>query len=510
MIMNENKRIAINSVIIFIRLVVVSLIGLITSRLVLQALGADNYGLYNVVGGIVTLLNVVNTAMVSTTYRYIAYEMGRKEGGNTNRVFNTSFAIHAAFAIFIILLGLPIGQWYVSNHLNVVEGSLPDAHFVLLVSIITTALNTAVVPYRGLMTAYENFHIPALFDIICQSVKLGAIFVLLYASGNKIKIYSLIMLGYNVLEAAMYLTYCFRHYLETIRFKLYHDWILVKEMFSFSVWILIGAGASVGKTQGSAMIINYFFGTLVNAAFAIANQVENVILMFSRMLNNAAVPQITKNFSGGNQQRSVKLASYISKYTFILMTLVAFPFIMEMDFILGIWLKDVPEGSKAFCQLMVLGGLIGCMGEGIPALTQASGKIKYFQVILSSITLLGLPISIVCYKLGAAPYSILLVFCLISFVNAIVRLLLLNIILKIDIKYFITTSYFKMVLISIPLIIAFLFYNPSTFSVPQHLLGLVLMELFLVSDIIILGTDKEERAIIKDKFKTVKIRLSLK
>ena len=204
-------------------------------------------------------------------------------------------------------------------------------------------------------------------------------------------------------------------------------------MFSFSGWILFGACSSVGKTQGSAMVINYFFGTIVNAAFAVANQVENFILMFSRMLNQAAVPQITKSFSSGNQERSVKLASYISKYTYILMSLVAFPLIVEMDFVLGVWLKDVPDGATEFCQLIILGALIGCMGEGIPALTQASGKIKIFQLILSTLSLLGLPISFVCYKFGAVPYTILIVYCGISLLEAVIRLILLKRILNINI-----------------------------------------------------------------------------
>lgn len=505
--MNENKKIAFNSVILFVRLCIVSVISLISARFVLQALGASDYGLYNVVGGIVALLNVVNTAMVTTSYRYIAFELGKGEKGNPNKVFNSSLAIHVVFGLLILLVGLPVGEWYVSNYLNVPAESISDAHFVLRVSVFTTMVSTMLVPYQGLLVAFEKFYVSAVIDILTQSLKLAAIFALVYYVGNRLRMYSLIMMGYVLVSSALFLIYSYRHHRTTCRLHINMDMKLYKEMFSFTGWILFGACSSIGKTQGSAMIINFFFGTVVNAAFAVANQVENFILMFSRMLNQSAVPQITKNFSGGNKDRSVKLASYISKYTYILMTLVAFPVIMEMDFILTIWLKEVPEGSPEFCQLMILGGLIGCMGEGIPALTQASGKIKYFQLIMSSISLMGLPIAFVLYKYTIVPpYSILLVYLGISLLCAGIRLILLKRILNINIRYFITTSYSRMLYISIPLIITYMLYDSSSFTTGQHLLALVCLEVFLVLDIVIFGIDKNEWKIINNEIQNIKNR----
>ena len=505
--MNENKKIAFNSVILFVRLCIVSVISLISARFVLQTLGASDYGLYNVVGGIVALLNVVNTAMVTTSYRYIAFELGKGEKGNPNKVFNSSLAIHIVFGLLILLVGMPVGEWYVSNYLNVPAESISDAHFVLRVSVFTTMVSTMLVPYQGLLVAFEKFYVSAVIDILTQSLRLAAIFALVYYVGNRLRMYSLIMMGYVLVSSALFLIYSYRHHQATCRLRVNTDIKLYKEMFSFTGWILFGACSSVGKTQGSAMIINYFFGTVVNAAFAVANQVENFILMFSRMLNQSAVPQITKNFSGGNKDRSVKLASYISKYTYILMTLVAFPIIMEMDFILTIWLKEVPEGSTEFCQLMILGGLIGCMGEGIPALTQASGKIKYFQLILSTTSLMGLPIAFVLYKYTTVPpYTILVVYLGVSLLCAGIRLILLKRILNINIRYFITTSYSRMLYISIPLVITYLLYDSSSFTTGQHLLALVFLEVFLVLDIVILGIDKNEWKIINNEINNKKNR----
>ena len=186
--MKENKKIAFNSVILFVRLCIVSVISLISARLVLEALGVSNYGLYNVVGGIVTLLNVVNTAMVTTTYRYLAFELGKEELVNTNKVFNSSLTIHSMFGLLILIVGLSLGGWYVDNCLNVSFESLNNAHFVLRVSILTTMVSTILVPYQGILVAFEKFYVSAIIDIVTQFFKLIAIISLLYYTGDKLRV----------------------------------------------------------------------------------------------------------------------------------------------------------------------------------------------------------------------------------------------------------------------------------------------------------------------------------
>lgn len=498
--MNDNKKIAVNSIVIFVRLCIVSLVSIIASRVVLDALGASDFGLYNVVGGIVTLLNVVNTAMLATTYRYLAFEIGKKDAGNPNKIFNTSLLIHFCFAIALMVIGVLVGDWYINNYLNVAEGKLDDALFVFHVSIGTAAFSTLFVPFQGLQVAYEKFAINALIDIVSQSVKLGAILVLIYSDCNRLRLYSMIMLSYMILSCILYFAYCWKNYYQVVKLKLYKDVKLIKEMLSFALWTLFGALASVGKSQGSAVVINFFFGTVVNAAFAVAAQVESFVLVFARSLNSAAVPQITKNFSGGNSGRSIKLTSYISKYTFILMAIVAFPVMLEMDFLLGLWLKDIPEGSATFCRLMMLGCLLGCLGEGIPALVNATGNIKVYQIITHTFTLMGLPIAFLCYKLGANESAILVVFCVISFALAFVRLYLLKRIFKFDVREFISISYSRMGLMAIPLTFVYYFYDSSSFSFMGHIGGMIGAEAFLFFVIVFLGLEKQERKMIAGFF----------
>ena len=210
--MNDNKRIAVNSVVIFVRLCVISLVGIIASRVVLDALGASDFGLYNVVGGIVAMLNVVNSAMMSTTYRFIAFEIGKKENGDPNKVFNTSVLIHSVFAIVLVLLGVILGEWYIDNYLSVAPGKIGDAKFVFYISLTTAAISTLFVPFQGLQVAYEKFTVNALIDIISNLVRLAALYLFVYSDGNRLRIYAVIMLGFNLLASFMYGGYCYRFY----------------------------------------------------------------------------------------------------------------------------------------------------------------------------------------------------------------------------------------------------------------------------------------------------------
>ena len=493
--MNDNKRIAFNSIIIYVRLCIVSLITLILSRVVLDALGASDFGLYSVVGGIVLLLNVLNSSMASTTYRYLAYELGKGPEGNTNRIFNTSFIIHVCFATAIIIIGTPIGDLYISHYLNVPEGSFGDAHFVFHLSILAAALNTMLVPFQGLLVAYEKFSANAIIDILTNLLKLIVILLLIYSDTNRLRLYSGIMLGYTAVNCMAYVLYCRKKHKDVVSFHFYRGKKLYKEMISFSGWTLFGAAANVGKTQGSAVVINYFFGTLVNAAYSVAHQVEMFVLMFARSLNSAAVPQTTKSYSAGNMDRSIRLTSYVSKYTFILMALISFPVMIEMDFLLGIWLKEVPAGASTFCKLAILCNLLGCLGEGIPNLINACGKIKGYQVMVHTILLSGLPIAFLLYKAGTNMYTIVIVFCVINFVNSFVKLIMLHRVVEFNVLSFMRISHLRVLFMSIPLVV---FYNIYVEYVhPQniygHIIGLFSAVVFFGLVVITTGLDHSEK-----------------
>ena len=497
--MNGNRRIAINSIIIFIRLCFVSLITVILSRVVLDALGASDFGLYNVVGGIVLLLSVLNSSMASTTYRYLAFELGKGAEGDTNKVFNTSIVIHICFAAIIIVIGIPIGNIYIYNFLNVPQDRISDACFVFHLSVIAAAINTILVPFQGLLVAYEKFYANAIIDIITNLIKLGVILLFIYSDTNRLRLYSIIMLGYTIVSCFAYVYYCWQKHRDVILFHFHRNKALYKEMLSFSGWTLFGAVANVGKTQGSAVVINYFFGTLVNAAYAIAHQVEVFVLMFARSLNTAAVPQTTKSYSGGDESHSIYLTSYVCKYTFLLMAFISFPLLIEMDFLLDLWLKEVPQGASVFCKFIILANLLGCLGEGIPNLINASGRIKAYQIVVHSVLISGLPIACVFYYFGGNMYTIVIVFCVISLINSFVKLAMLRRVVKFDVFSFMKISHFRIFLMAIPL--SLFYYIKVEYVFPQSFWGhvaILFLGMFLFIIIVaFLGLDESEKAKVK-------------
>ena len=494
--MGNNKKIAVNSIIILVRLIVTTIVGLVAVRFVIQALGASDYGLYNVVGGVVALLGIINASMTTSTYRFIAYELGRGDNGDPSQVFNASLLIHFILAIFIVVIGGAIGYWYIVNYLNISNGNMDGALFVFWISIITTALSTITIPYQGLLVAFENFLFIALADIITRVILLVAIIYLTNINSLHIESYSIVMLVYTLVYSFSFVLYSYRHHIKIVKTRFVRKWQVYKEMLSFTLWTLFGGIGNIGQTQGSAMLVNYFFGTVVNAPFAIANQVKSFINSFSTTLCQAAVPQITKEYSAGNVQQSVNLTCYMSKYTFLLMLLPVFPLFMEMDFVLEIWLKEVPADTSLFCKLTLLEGLIWCFGAGIPTLINATGRIKNYQIVAYTLIFMGLPISLVLYKIGYDAYVICVVYCVLTLLVSFIKLYFIKQLLNVDIKIFFQRSYIRILLVSLPLLLAYLLYNPSNLNIYGHIIGLVLSEVFLLINIYIIGLEKKERELV--------------
>ena len=494
--MNENKKIAFNSVYIFFRLCIVSLVSIIASRIVLDALGASDYGLYNVVGGIVALLNVVNMAMSSATYRFIATEMGKGEGGQLNKVFNVSLTIHFAFALIILLLGVTLGEYYVDYWLNVDPGKLSDARFVFYVSLASTCFATIMVPYNGLLVAYEEFLAISVFEVLASVLKLAAIFTILLNVPNRLICYSFIMMGTVIINHGGRYLYSFFRYRDVIRIKRYREKKLYREVLSFSGWTSLGAFSNVANTQCTAMIINFFFGTVVNAAFSVANQINGFIQMFANSLNTSAVPQITKNLSGGNSNRSISLTVKISKYTFFLMLFVSFPVLMELDFLLSVWLKQVPEGANYYCILIVLSGVLLSASQGMGSLISASGNIKTFKIVEVIFTLAVLPLGALAFKMGANAYALSAIICIANFIRIPVVMILLKNIIQVNIRKDFLPSYLRMAMVFAPLCVAFIIYNPASFSVVGHIGGLAGSLLFCVTLVYFLGLDSREKEMV--------------
>lgn len=420
--MSQNRQIAKNSLILYAKLIITTIIGLYTTRLVLSELGADDYGLYAVVGGIVSVMGLISTAMIATTYRFVSVELGKGDLGNVNKVFNTSLIIHIVLSLLFLLIAETLGLWYIKNYLNVPQGKISDAIFVLHFVVISTVVSIVAIPYQGLLTAKENFIVRASIEVFRSALRLILVVLLTYYLGNKLRGYAILMAIVMLMPAIIFYFYCQIKERANVKFNINRNFQDYKEIFGFTGWILIGTVAHMGVRQGAAIVINLFFGTLLNAAFGIATQVYNYIMMFVKNLNQAAVPQIMKSHASGDSERSLTLVYNVSRYAFLIMLFPAIPIVLSLDSILIIWLKNVPEYTQQFIFLMIVNGLIGVTSSGFDAAIQATGRIRKTQIWYSITMLSTLPIAYILFKLEFPPYTIVILNIVATIVNLIIQM----------------------------------------------------------------------------------------
>lgn len=404
--MNDNKKIAVNTIVLSVKLVITLVCNFVVSRLILQALGVDNYGLYNVVGGIVSMLAIISTSMIATTNRYISVEMGKGTAGNPRKVYSTLMFIHVALAVLLILIGEPIGALYIDNYLNVTNASITDAHFVFIFSLIAMFFTIVAVPSSGLMMADEKFLPMSLID--CGKAILNVVMavILLHYDGNRLRLYAILMAVLTIVNRVAFHLYCKLKYSQIVKFKFNKNKQDYKGIASFTWWMLVGASAQVGRTQGAAMVINLFFRNSINAAFGVASQISHATAMFTNTLRQSVTPQIMKN-QGTNSSRSLNLVYAISRYTYLIMLIISVPLLLTMNTLLQIWLgvDNVPPMTNFFASFLLFGGMISNLKSGFDASIQASGKIRKNQIGYSIINLSIIPIVYVLYKIGFPAYS---------------------------------------------------------------------------------------------------------
>lgn len=494
--MSSNKTIAKNSLILYFRLIVVSLLGMVATRYVLKYLGVSDFGLYSVVGSVVVMMNFFNTVMIATTYRYVAFEMGRDGGKNVNKVFNISLIIHLAMILVVVALSETIGMWYIRNKLTLDAGRLDDAIFVFRMSVLAAVFNILSIPYQGLITALEKFSVRASIEILRAVLNISLVLLLGLFVAEALRVYAIMMTGLAFFSSILFITYCRIYYSKFVQLKMQYERVKYKEMIAFSGWTMIGAAAQVGKDTGSQLIINVFFGTILNAAFGIANRLNSFVKFFASNLGQAAIPQITKSYSGGDHDRTKQLVTYISKYSFFLMYLPALPLILETRFVLKLWLGEVPEYSVEFCRLMLFNGLIDSFMAGVPAAAQASGRIKWFQLSMSVIMLLSLLVSYWLFKLGLPPFSIIIAYISSSAMNVFVSIYLLKRILNFDVHYLIFNSYLKIIFVFLATLPLYYISRLMETSLMTFILISISSVIWLLVVIYKLGLEQKEKEVI--------------
>ena len=409
---SANKRIAKNTLVLYVRMLFTMGISLFTSRVILQTLGVEDYGISSVVGGVISMFTFINAAMVSSTQRYLNFELVRGDANQLRSVFSTSLQIHALIALVIIVLSETVGLWFLNEKLVIPEARMTAAMWVYQCSILSCAVSIMSTPYNAVIVAHEKMSAFAYISILDVSLKLLVVYLLVVLPFDKLIILAILNLLVQLFIRYIYTLYCHRHFPESY-FQFWFNKTLFKEMFGFAGWSFWGNLAAILYTQGLNMMLNIFFGPIVNAARGIAVQVQSAVQQFVGGFQTALNPQITKNYASNNLPQMHSLMFRSARFSFLLLFFLSLPVLMETNFILTLWLKTVPDDAVIFTQIMICISLIYTTANPCIIANQATGKVKIYQMVVGGILLLILPISYVVLKLGAPAYSVFIVhFCI--------------------------------------------------------------------------------------------------
>jgi len=504
----NNKRIAKNTLLLYFRMLLTMGISLYISREVLKQLGVVDFGIYNVVGGFVSMFAFISGAMTTATQRFISFEIGKKEKGNVRLLFSTAVMIHLALALIVLIVAETIGLWFLNSYMNFPPDRYVAVNWVYQFSVLTFMVNVISVPYNAAIVAYERMSAFAYVSIIDVFLKLIVVYFIVVSTFDKLILYAALLALVAISIRIIYGVYCKKNFKEC---KCDYSWNKEsgKKMASFVSWNLIGSVANVTKEQGLNIVLNMFFGVAVNAARGIAYQVLSALHGFVSNFQLAMTPQIVKLYAINDMRGMFKIVFRGSKFSYMMMFTLSLPVIIETPFILNLWLFEVPEYTVIFLRLALITSLINTLSGPLISSMHASGIVRDYQIVVGGISLLTLPIAYVVLKLGYPPQSAMIVGLFISVCCFFARLLLLKRSINFPIKEFFKKVLSVTVLISIlaPILPLFCyFYMPvNNWSFLFISFISLMVSAFLC---FVIGLNNKEKAFFVNK--TIKILKKLK
>ena len=419
---DNNKRIAKNTLLLYVRMLFMMVIGLYTSRVILDKLGEVDFGIYNVVGGFVTMFSIISGAMTSATQRFLSFEIGKGKEGNVKGIFSTMIYIHLFLALLVLIVGEIVGVWFLNTHMNFPADRYGAANWVFQLSLLVFILNVINVPYNGALIAYEKMSAFAYFSIFDAVFKLAICYVITLTPFDKLVVYAVLMAFIQILLLLMYFAYCRLKFSEC-RFTGKYNKEYGKNVGSFVGWNLIGSLSGIAKEQGVNVVLNMFFGPAVNAARGIAVQVQTVCQNFCTNFQMAVNPQLTKSYAQGNLAYMHQLLVKSSKFSFFILFMITLPLMFEAKTVLTLWLGVVPEHTVNFLRLILITGILYTLSNPICTAIHATGNIKRFQIIEGTLLLLIVPIAYILLKFfHIRPEYVFLVHIVVELFTQIVRL----------------------------------------------------------------------------------------
>lgn len=489
-----NKRIAKNTLALYVRSIIVMLVSLYTSRVVLETLGADDFGIYNVVGSVVVLFSFIQGAMATAVQRYLNFELGRDDKNAVSRVFSMSMTVHIMIALIVVVLSETIGLWFLNTQMQIPSGRHIATQWVYQFSVLTCCVNILRIPYNATIIAYEKMSFYAYVSILEVFLKLSVVFLLVFSNGDRLILYSILMLIVSIIISVAYVFFC-RKKFTTCSYSLFWDKKLFEEIFGFSAWSLFGSMANLGASQGINVLLNIFCGVVVNAAMGLAQQVNSAVSQFIVNFQTAFVPQLVKLYARNEYEKFVHLIFRSSKLSYFLILLIGLPVLTYTRPLLEIWLHSVPEYTVQFTRLMILFSMIDAMSGPLWNSVQATGKIRNYQILMSSIIAINVPAAYVILKLGGSPIIVLVVRVIINFITHLVRIFYLRRLFEFPSLPYIKNIMSRIVFVSIvamPLPLLMMRKVPTP-TVWQLLFFLVIIVLQTAVFVFLLGLSQGER-----------------
>ena len=467
-----------------------------TARVILEALGINDFGIYNVVGGFVALFSMISGSLSAACTRFLNYTLGKNDPQQLSKVFSTELAMQLVLSIIVIIISETFGIWFLSHKMVIPTERLFAANVCFQFSIFNFCVGLLQVPYSAAIIAHERmnaFAYMSIYDVIMQLLITYLVFI---SPFDKLIFYGALLWLNAQIVRAIYYFYCKRNFSEC-EFRICYDKTLVKEIFSFSGWNFIGASSAVLRDQGNNLILNLFFGPVVNAARGIGNKIQGAVVGLVYNFITAMSPQITQSYSSGDHEYMFKLIFKGTRFAYYMMLFLSIPIIINADYILDIWLVKVPDEAVLFGQLAFIFSLISVISNPLITAQLATGNIKKYQIIVGGLQLLNVPISYICLKLGSIPQIVLIVAICCEILCLFTRLLLLKQMIGLDVPKYFKEVFSNIVLVTIvsipcPIIIACNVNNPLYCLIGSSLVSFISTAL----SILYIGCDTEERQII--------------
>lgn len=495
----NNKQIAKNTLLLYVRMLLLMIVNLYTSRLVLNALGIGDYGIYNVVGGMVAMFSILSGSLSSAISRFITYELGKGCQKSLNKIFSSAVTIQIGLALIIAILAETVGFWFLNTKMIIPVHRLEAANWVFQFSILTFIINLISVPYNACIIAHEKMSAFAYISLLEASCKLIIALLIVTAPIDKLKFYAILMCAIAILIRFTYGNYCKKHFKEC-HYHFIWDKDLLKRMWAFAGWNFIGASSAVLRDQGGNIVINLFCGPSINAARGIASQVSNTIQSFVSNFMTALNPQITKSYASEDYPYMMTLIFQGARFSFYLLLLLSLPVLINTHYILQLWLKIVPEHTVLFIQLILLFAISESLSQPLITAMLATGKIRNYQIIVGGLQMLNLPLSYILLRLGSIPEIIIIISIIISQLCLAARLILLKKMINLSVKKFLRQVYLNVLSVAIiSSIIPLIFSNLIYESFFGFILLSTISTVCVCISIYYVGCTNKERSLISKK-----------